>query len=103
MPKPLVVSIPHHLGRKEAERRLADGITFIRDNYGKKVSILHEQWDGDRLSFEVAVLGQKASGTIDFADDQVTVSVTLPMLLALMAEKAKTLIQKEGTLLLEKK
>jgi len=36
-------------------------------------------------------------------DDQVLVEVRLPWLLAIVADKAKNFIQKQGTLLLDKK
>ncbi len=103
MSKPLIVSIPHHLGKDEALRRLKEGIVQLKTSYGSKFSVLEDKWSGDRLDFRVAALGQGASGSLDVADDLVVVSVQLPWLLAVLAEKAKTLIQKEGTLLLEKK
>ena len=103
MTKPLVVSIPHHLGKQEALRRLQDGIGHIKTQYAGKISVLEDTWTGDRLDFKVGTLGQNAAGSIDVSDDQVTCSVQLPWVLALIAEKAKVLIQKEGTLLLEKK
>jgi len=31
--KPLIVSIPHRLGREEATRRLKSGLTAARTNY----------------------------------------------------------------------
>ncbi|MFL5003396.1 MAG: hypothetical protein ACJ8DY_23700 [Xanthobacteraceae bacterium] len=40
---------------------------------------------------------------MDVADDHVRIAVELPWLLATVAEKAKTLIQKQGQLMLEKK
>ena len=103
MSKPLVVSIPHHLGKQEALRRLKDGIGHLKTTYASKVSVLEDAWTDDRLTYRVAALGQTASGFLDVGDDQVTVTVALPWLLAVIAEKAKGLIQKEGTLLLEKK
>jgi hypothetical protein len=89
MSKPLIVSIPHRLGREEALRRIKSGIATART--------------GDRLAFNVSALGQSASGLIDVADDHVRLEVTLPWLLAKLAEKFTPAIRKEGTLLLEKK
>ena len=103
MSKPLVVSLPHHLGKQEALRRLKDGIVHLKTSQAGKMSVIEEQWQDDRLTFRVAALGQTASGTIDVLDDQVTCSVQLPWVLALLAEKARGLIQKEGHLLLDKK
>lgn len=103
MSKPLVVSVPHQLGREEAVRRLKDGLRWAREKYGAVVSIQQEDWTGNHLAFRVAVLGQAASGLIDVSDTDVTLSVELPWLLARFAEKAQTMLQRQGHLLLEKK
>jgi hypothetical protein len=103
MSKPLVVSIPHGLGRQEAARRVRSGLASVRAHYSAFLSIQEETWVGDRLLFNVSSLGQSASGLIDFADDHVRLEVTLPWLLAKLAEKFTPAIRKEGTLMLEKK
>jgi len=48
-------------------------------------------------------LKQTVSGSIEVAETTVTVSVILPILLTVLAEKAKALIQQRGQLMLEKK
>lgn len=103
MTKPLVVSIPHQLGAAEARRRLETGIDHIKATYGGKLAVLDHRWNGDRLEFRVSALAQTVSGTVDVAGDLVTLSLELPWMLAMLAEKAKTLIQKQGHLMLEKK
>ena len=94
MSRPLIVSIPHRLGREEAGRRIKSGLTAARTNYS---------WSGDRLAFNLSALGQTAAGFIDVADDHVRLEVQLPWLLAVVAEKLTPAIRKEGTLMLEKK
>jgi hypothetical protein len=103
MSQPLVVSIPHRLGKEEAVRRLQAGLGNARANFGQLLTLQEEIWTGDHLQFRVSVLGQAASGTIDVADDQVRLEVMLPWLLAKIAEKITPAIRKEGTLMLEKK
>src|SRR6476619_425686 len=103
MSKPLIVSIPHHLGREEAARRVKSGLATARAHYSALLTISEETWSGDRLAFNVSVLGQSAAGFIDFADDHVRLEVTLPCLIAKIAEKFTPAIRKEGTLMLEKK
>ena len=103
MSKPLVVSIPHHLGREEAARRIKSGLASVRAHYSAFLSIREETWIGDRLILSIAALGQSASGLIDFADDHVRLELTLPWLLAKLAERFTPAIRKEGTLMLEKK
>jgi Putative polyhydroxyalkanoic acid system protein (PHA_gran_rgn) len=103
MPKPLVVSIPHHLGKEEAVRRLKSGLGSVRTSYGHLFNVQEETWTGDRLQFRVSALGQAVGGTIDVADDRVDLEIVLPWLLAKLAEKIQPLIRREGTLLLDKK
>ena len=103
MTKPLVVSIPHRLGKDEAVRRLKNGLETARTNFGQVFSVQEETWTDNQLQFRVSALGQAASGTIHVFDDQVNLEVYLPWLLARLAEKIQPLIRKEGTLMLEKK
>jgi hypothetical protein len=103
MSQPLIVSIPHRLGRQEAVNRLRSGLGNARTNFGHLLTVEEEVWNGDRVNFRVRSLGQVAHGTIDVLDDTVRLEVTLPWLLAKMAEKLAPAIRKEGRLLLEKK
>ncbi|QFU17853.1 polyhydroxyalkanoic acid system family protein [Microvirga thermotolerans] len=103
MAKPLIVSIPHNLGKVEATRRLHGGLTRLKSQFGDKIASIEENWSGDRMAFRVGALGQTIAGHLDVMEDQVRVEVQLPWILAMVAEKAKGFIQKQGTLMLEKK
>jgi hypothetical protein len=103
MSKPLLVSIPHNLGKAEATRRLQGGLGRVKSQFGDRIASIDESWDNDRMIFRVGTMGQSIDGHLDVMDDQVLVEVKLPWLLAIIAEKAKNFIRKQGTLLLEKK
>ena len=103
MSKPLIVSIPHRLGKEEAVRRLKSGPGAVRANWGRVFAIQEETWTGDCLRFQVSALGQSASGSIDVRDDHVNLVVFLPWLLAKLAAAIQPLVHKEGILMLEKK
>jgi hypothetical protein len=103
MSKQLNVSIPHRLGKEEAVRRLKAGMGSERTNYSHVFNVQEETWAGDQLAFRISALAQTVSGTIDVADDHVTLQVFLPWLLAKLAEAIQPLIRREGTLLLDKK
>jgi Putative polyhydroxyalkanoic acid system protein (PHA_gran_rgn) len=103
MSKPLVVAIPHHLGKEEALRRLKNGLTEAAASFGHLYSVQEQIWTGNHLQFQVSALGQAVSGSIDVAEDYVRLEVFLPWLLAKLAASLQPLIRKEGTLLLEKK
>ena len=103
MSKPLIVTVPHQLGRAEARRRLETGLGQLRTTFAEKVTSITDTWTDDRLDLHVQALGQNVSALVDVEDDHVRVEVQLPWMLAMLAEKAKGLIQREGTLMLEKK
>ena len=103
MSKPLVVMIPHSLGKEEATRRLKTGMGRVHEQFGDKIARIEDTWTGDHMDFRVSVLGQGVTGGLDVAEDSIRLEILLPWVLSIFAEKAKGLIQKQGTLMLEKK
>jgi putative polyhydroxyalkanoic acid system protein len=103
MSKPLVLSISHSLGKEEAVRRLKSGLATVPATFHHVLAVQEEVWTGDHLQFRVSAIGQIASGTIDVAEDHVRLAVTLPWLLAQLAEKLQPAIKNQGKLMLEKK
>jgi hypothetical protein len=103
MSKPLLVSIPHGLGKAEALRRLQSGLAKASTNFGHLFTVQEETWTGDHLAFRISALGRMMSGTIDVAEDRVDVEIVLPWLLAQLVDKLRPLIRREGGLMLEKK
>jgi hypothetical protein len=101
MSAPLVVSIPHRLGREEAVRRLKTGLGRAAASI-PVMQVEEERWTGDSMAFRIRALGQIASGTVDVTDDHVEVQVVLPWLLQRFAEMAQAAIKKRGQLLLTK-
>jgi hypothetical protein len=102
MSAPLVVSIPHSLGREEATRRLKTGLARAASSV-PVLKVDEERWEQDRMVFRIRALGQAASGHLDVADDHVRLEVTLPWLLQRFAEVAQVAIRNRGKLLLSKK
>ena len=103
MNMPLVVEIPHRLGKAEAVRRLKSGLSRASAQYGNLLQVREEVWSGDRLSFRVETLRQIASGIVDVREENVRVEVTLPWLLARLTNGIQAAIRKSGILLLEMK
>ena len=103
MSHPVVVSVPHRLGREEAARRLKSGFERAGSQFGGLLDISEQAWSGDRLTFRASALGQQASGLIDVLDDSIRIEVTLPWLLAKIAERLAPAIRRESALMLEKK
>jgi hypothetical protein len=102
MSAPLVVSIPHRLGREEATRRLKAGLMRAATSI-PVLKVDEERWQDNRMVFRVRALGQAAGGHLDVEDDHVRLEVTLPWLLQRFAEVAQVAIQNRGRLLLTKR
>jgi hypothetical protein len=102
MSAPLVVSIPHSLGREEAMRRLKDGLSRTASSV-PVLKVDEERWEDNRMTFRVRALGQVAAGHVDVADDHVKVEVVLPWLLQRFAQAAQVAIRNRGNLLLTKR
>ena len=103
MSEPLIVVIPHRLGKDEALRRIKDGIGRGKSEFAWLLSLEQEDWSGDRLSFRAAALGQRANGVIDVYEGAVRLEVMLPWLLARFAQGVQRVIGQKGQLMLEKK
>ena len=102
MPAPLIVSIPHRLGREEAARRLKADLMRAAASV-PILQIDEEKWEGDRLVFRVRALGQTASGHLDVTENDARLEVTLPWLLQRFANAAQVAIRNRGNLLLTKR
>jgi hypothetical protein len=103
MSKAITLTLPHELGRVEARRRIDEGFARFAQHMGAASGVLGKSWSGDRLSFSFQALGQGVSGTIDVGDAAIRLEVLLPTLLAVIAERMRGRLTREGQLLLEKK
>lgn len=102
MTKPVLVTIPHSLGRDEAMRRLKSGLGSASSSL-PILKIDEETWTDNRLAFRFTALGQTAQGTADVEDDSVRIEVVLPWFLQKMAEAVQSTIKSRAQILLEKK
>lgn len=103
MSRSISVSIPHDLGRAEARSRIESGFGDLSRHLGSGAGAVTRAWQGDRMSFQLAAMGQAISGAVEVADRSVMVQVALPSVLALMAGAIRGRLQREGQLLLQKK
>ncbi len=103
MSEPLIVIIPHSLGKAEALRRIKAGVERGRTEFARLMSVEEETWSGDRLTFRVSAMAQRVAGFIDVYESSVRLEVTLPWLLAKFAHAVQRVVGQKGQLLLEKK
>ena len=102
MTEPLVITIPHKLGKEEALRRVKPALAKASDTF-PVLKVEEEVWSDDRMDFRVRALGQAAAGNVQVGDDSVRLEVTLPWLLHKFAEAVQKAIAGNGRILLEKK
>ena len=103
MAKPVTVTVSHELGRAGARDRIEGGIDRMLGSMAGGMLKFDKSWSGDTMSFEARAMGQNVTGTVEVRDEDATVTVRLPLLLAGMADKLTGTIRNESKLLLEKK
>jgi putative polyhydroxyalkanoic acid system protein len=101
--KTIDVSIPHRLGKDEAKLRLQGGAERLRSQFGGQVAQVHETWTGHHADFAFSAMGQSITGRMDVEDAAIKLSVDVPWMLAMIADKIRGKIEQEGRKLLEKK
>lgn len=102
MAEPLVITIPHKLGKDEALRRVRPALAKASESF-PVLKVEEEIWTGDRLDFRVRALGQIAAGNVEVGEDIVRLEVTLPWLLHKFGQLVQKTISGRGRVLLEKK
>jgi hypothetical protein len=103
MSESVTVIVGHRLGRVEAVRRLKEGLAETHGRLGSMIAIEQETWQGDTLHFRMRALGQAAAASIEVLEDALRIEVSLPWLLAKLANRLLPVLRNEATLLLEKK
>ena len=102
MDEPLVVTIPHKLGKDDALRRVKPALGKASDTF-PVLKVEEEVWSGNRMDFRVWALGQVAAGNVQIGEESVRLEVTLPWLLHKFAEAVHKTIAGRGRVLLERK
>jgi hypothetical protein len=102
MSEPLVITIPHKLGKEEALRRIRPALTKAAEGF-PVLKVEEELWSGDRLDFRVRALGQVAAGNVQVGEAIVRLEVTLPWLLHKFGQAVQRTVEGRGKILLEKK
>jgi Putative polyhydroxyalkanoic acid system protein (PHA_gran_rgn) len=102
MSQPLIVSIPHQLGRQEAKRRLDSGVGRIGPELRGLVSTLNHSWESDTLNFRAVAMWQTISGRIEVLDDAVRIEIDLPWMMRLLGDTIMKQVRGRGVAMLEK-
>jgi putative polyhydroxyalkanoate system protein len=102
MPKPVVATISHELGKEGAKRRIDRSLGELRAQLARFASSIEDRWEGDRLEFRLSALGQAVTGAIEVFEELVRVEVMLPGLLGFLGGMIAHRIERHGTALLDK-
>ena len=101
-PQPLVVSIPHRVGRQEAKRRVDAGVSRLGPELGAVVGGLDYSWNADTLNFRAAAMWQTITGRIEVLDDTVRVEIDLPWMMRLLGDTITKRVRGRALAMLEK-
>ena len=102
MSQPLIVSIPHRLGRVEARRRLDSGIGRLQPELNALLSGLDYHREGDTLNFVASAMWHRITGRIEVLDEAVRVEIDLPWVMQLLRDTITKRGRGRGVALLEK-
>ncbi|EFK95692.1 conserved hypothetical protein, partial [sediment metagenome] len=86
----------------EARRRIENGFENLVAQLPGGMGTCTQRWDGDRLTFSLAAMGQTVPGSIDVHEAAVTIEIELPGWLGQIAGAFKGRLQRAGQLLLTK-
>jgi len=104
MSRPLVINLPHELGKAEARRRIETGFGRIEQQLaGGGQATIEKSWDGDRLNIAARAMGQNLTGALVIEETCVRMEIVLPGILGMLAGKVRDRVTREGQILLEMK
>lgn len=94
------IVIPHAITKSEALARIKKLLKDVKRQYGKQISDLKENWEGDTGSFSFKALGFLVAGTINVGAKQVKLAGDLPWQAALFKGKIESVIKERAKSLL---
>ncbi|USI74437.1 polyhydroxyalkanoic acid system family protein [Sphingomonas morindae] len=100
MAKPILLEIPHQLGKAEAKRRMDARVDEVGTLVPGGAQVTHH-WSGpDSMTVSIAAMGQTVTAEMAVEEALVRVAVTLPLMLGMMAGPITELVRSSTTRLL---
>jgi len=96
----LRASIPHQLSKDEALQKIKTLLEQIKSQHADKISNLHQDWKDYTGLFSFLVMGFAVSGTLTVEETSVELVSDIPLPAMLFKSKIKSMIEDEGTRLL---
>ncbi len=95
------VTLPHDLPKEEVRRRMRAHAGEIADFFPAGIARVTTDWPGeDRMTITAEVVGYTIPGGVDVRDNEVVITMELPMILGLMRGPLEHAVKKEGGRLL---
>ena len=103
MTAPLVINLPHKLGRDEARRRIEGGTGKLASHIPGGAAEVSHSWSGDRMNLSVSAMGQAVTSRIDVEEANVRLEVVLPGMLGMFSSQIEAYLRGKGGQLLDDK
>ena len=98
MTRPIVVDIPHQLGREEARRRIASRTGELASRIPGGAAQVDSHWPSeDQLEMTVQAMGQTVRTRIQVEDARIRVALDLPPMLGFVSGIIEGAVREQGT------
>jgi hypothetical protein len=102
MAVPVVIDVPHKLGRAGARERLKSRIGELGGHMPGGVGQVSHSWPSENeVALEISAMGQSIPARLEILDEAVRVHVSLPPMLAYFSSMIGAAVRDQGTKLLK--
>ncbi len=96
------VTLPHSLPKDEVRQRLRANAHKIGENVPGGMAEVETNWESDdRMAMTIRAMGQDLRGVLEVENDQLVISMTLPIALSFVESMIEGAIKDQGRKLLE--
>lgn len=101
MAVPMIIDVPHRLGRAGARERLKMRFSDLAGHMPGGVGEVRASWPSeDEMQLEISAVGQTIPAKLEIMDEVVRVHVDLPPMLAYFSGLIGAAVREQGTKLL---
>jgi hypothetical protein len=101
MSVPVIIDVPHRLGRAGARERLKSRIGELGGHMPGGLGEVHASWPSeDEMALDISAMGQSIPAKLEIMDDVVRVHISLPPMLAYFSGLIGAAVRDQGTKLL---
>lgn len=102
MNAPLVIDVPHKLGRAAARERLRSRSGDLASHMPGGIADVRSSWpNDDEMNLDITAMGQTIAARLEVQDQLVRVHLVLPPMLSFFSGMIGAAVRDQGTKLLE--